>query len=251
MLHQPFPTTGVFPGNLDWDKARLRQMIKDGSGGVYAYVMSTVVLKGGEFQQTGCGPNFQGGRLTLCTCKHRMRTSLACEEWKDKWVAGFTSLKCERRHWLFYLARVEEAFESQSELWFWLPEETRKAKCARFSELGDLYEPKGILVSGARFNPSCYHTPVREHVHHRLGREGMWKIDIDYRRKKLKIEAKLRPALLVGDPKSSFLWRKPLLYVDRRWRQTIYGSTAEFLQDLNVDGDERRVETGRATACRC
>jgi hypothetical protein len=251
MLHQLFPAAGLLSGNLDWGKARLGRAIADGMGGVYAYVMSTVILEGGEFQQTGCGPNFQGGLLTLCTCKHRMRTSLACEAWKDKWVAGFTSLKCGGRHCLFYLARVAEAFESQSELWLRLSEEVRQAKSASDSELGDLYEPEGILSSDARFDPSRYRTPVPEHVHHRLGRVGMWKIDIDYRRKKLKTKAKRAPALLVGDPQSSFLWRKPKLYVDGRWRQTNYGNTAEFLQDLKVDGDGRHVETSGATACRC
>jgi hypothetical protein len=117
MFYQPFPTTGVLSRHLDLGKAHLAQMIEDESDAVYAYVMSTVVLDGNRLRQSGTGPSFQGGHITLCTCKHRMRTSLPCEDWPNKWIAGFTSLDCGRRHWLFYLAKVKEAYESQSELW--------------------------------------------------------------------------------------------------------------------------------------
>ena len=46
------------------------------------------------------------------------------------------------------------------------------------------------------------------------------------------MKAKRQPSLLVCDPEFSFLWRKPLLYMDGRWRQTIYGTLDEFIQDL-------------------
>jgi len=59
-----------------------------------------------------------------------------------------------------------------------------------------------------------------------------WRFDIDYSRKKVKVKAKQQPSLLVCDPEFSFLWGKPLLYVDGRWRTTIYDTLDEFLQDL-------------------
>ncbi len=215
--------------NLGLSRARLVQMIEGDTDPVYAYIMSSVVLDGGNLFQTGTGPKFQGGSITLCTCKHRMRTSLSVDQWPGTWVA-----ECGGRHWLFYLAKVKEAYESQSELWYSdaLPEEARQAKSARYSRLGDLYEPKIELDSVGRYDPDQYHMPVSRHSHHKHACDNNWWLDIDYNRKKLKVKAKRQPSLLVCDPEFSFLWRQPLLYVDGRWRQTIYGALAEFLRDL-------------------
>jgi hypothetical protein len=253
MLHQPFPTTGVLSRHLDLSKDRLTQMIESESDAVYAYVMSTVVLERGQLQQTGTGPNFQGGIITLCTCKHRMRTSLPCEDWPNKWIAGFTSLDCGRHHWLFYLAKVKEAYESQSDLWHSdsLPKESLRVKSGRHSSLGDLYEPKSELGSVAQFDPSNYHMPILGHRHHKNANDYMWQIDIDYSRKKLKVKAKRQPSLLIGDPEFSFLWRKPTLYMDGKWRQTIYEGLVDFLDALNEDRGSHHEETGRSLARRC
>jgi hypothetical protein len=248
MLHQPFPTTGM---HLDLNKARLAHMIEDESDAVYAYVMSTVVLERNQLWQTGTGPNFQGGYITLCTCKHRMRTSLSCEGWPNKWIAGFTSLDCGRRHWLFYLGKVKEAYESHAELWYsgLLPDQTLRAKSARHSPLGDLYEPKS--ESGSVYDPVNYHTPILGHRHHKTVNGHMWQIDIDYSRKKFKVKAKRQPSLLVCDPEFSFLWREPRLYVDGRWRQTIYDGLDDFPQDLNESRSRSHDEAGRSIARRC
>jgi hypothetical protein len=254
MLYQPIPTTGILSRHLDLGKARLAQMIEHESDAVYAYVMSTVILEKGQLRQTGTGPNFQGGYITLCTCKHRMRTSLPRKGWPSKWIAGFTGLDCGRHHWLFYLAKVKEAHESQSELWHSgsLPEETLEAKSARYSELGDLYEPKSELGPLSRYDPNSYHTPVSGHSHD-VVRNGdlLWRIDIDYRRKKPKVKAKRQPSLLIGDPEFSFLWRKPVLYVNGKWRQTIYEGLVDFLDDLNEDRRSHHEEAGRSPARRC
>lgn len=235
MLHQSFPTTGVLSRHLDLGKASLAESIEDRSAAAYAYIMSSVVLEGDELQQTGTGPNFLGGYITLCTCKHRMRISLAADEWRDKWLAGFTSVKCGGRHWLFYLAKVQDACESQSELWYSdaLPPEARRAKSARYSRLGDLYEPKRELDSVTRFDFSHYHPPISHHSHHTHPSDNSWRIDIDYNCKNLKLKAKRPPSLLVGDPQFSFLWRKRLLYASGNWRHTIYASLDEFLRDLS------------------
>jgi hypothetical protein len=231
MLYQSFPANGM---RLDFGKPPLAEMLEGESDTVYAYIMSSVVLDKGEFRQTGTGPNFQGGYITLCSCKHRMRASLSAEEWRDKWLAGFTSVKCGGRRWLFYLAKVEDAYQSQSELWHSaaLPQETRQAKCARYCKLGDLYEPKSRLDSEARFDPNEYHLPTSQHSHRTHACDNNWRYDIDYCKKKLKIKPKRRPSLLVCDPKFSFLWREPLLYVDARWRHTIYGTLGAFLHGL-------------------
>lgn len=251
MLHQPFPTTGVLSQHLDLSKARLTQMIEDKSDAVYAYVMSTVVMESGQLLQTGTGPNFQGGCITLCTCKHRMRTSLECEDWPNKWIAGFTSLDCGRHHWLFYLARVKEAHASQSELWYSksLPEESLEAKSAKYFPLGDLYEPKS--ERGSVFVPTNYHMPILGHRHHKVANDPKWQIDIDYRKKELKVKAKRQPSLLIGDPEFSFLWRKPVLYVEGKWRHTIYEGLVDFLDDLKKPRRTKHEAAGRSVARRC
>jgi hypothetical protein len=221
--------------HINTSKAQLAQMIADKSNAVYAYIMSSVVLDGDNLRQTGSGPNFQGGYITLCTCKHRMRTRLPREDWPNKWIAGFTSLDCGRRHWLFYLAKVKEAYESQSELWYSnaLPEDTRRAKSATRSRLGDIFEPKSDLDSVGRFDPNQYHLPIPQHSHHTHANDNSWWLDIDYSKKKLKVKPKRRPSSLVCDPEYSFLWRNPLLYLDGKWRETIFDSLADFLQGLN------------------
>jgi hypothetical protein len=252
MLHQPFPTKDVLSQHFDLDKPRLAETVEGHSDAVYAYVMSTVVLEEGELRQTGTGPNFQGGHITLCTCKHRMRTSLASEDWPNKWIAGFTSLDCGRHHWLFYLAKVREAFESQSELWYSgsLSDHALEEKSARHSELGDLYEPKRELGSLSRYDPNSYHTPISGHSHHADDSDHLWRIDIDYSRKKLKIKAKRQSSLLIGDPEFSFLWRTPTLYVHGNWRQTIYEGLVDFLDDLIEPQRSHHEETGGSPARR-
>jgi len=52
----------------------LIQKLREEKGEVYAYVLTTIKYKNGEFIQTGSAPNFQGGLITLCTCKRFMRT---------------------------------------------------------------------------------------------------------------------------------------------------------------------------------
>src|SRR6266550_5942511 len=64
---------------------------------VYAYIVTTIKTTP-DFQlcQTGSGPNFDGGRITLCTCKHKDRATFdplkdQPDPWKNVWVAGLTS----------------------------------------------------------------------------------------------------------------------------------------------------------------
>lgn len=83
-----------------------------------------------------------------------------------------------------------------------------------------------------RYDPEQYHLPVARHSHHTHACDNNWRFDIDYSRKKLKVKAKRQPSLLVCDPEFSFLWRKPLLYVEGKWRTTIYDTLDVFLQDL-------------------
>ncbi len=67
-------------------------------------------------RHTGSEPNLDGGRITLCTCKHKMRTSpvFVADGSKSRiWIAGFSSSKGGEENWLFCLMKVDEAFDDQ------------------------------------------------------------------------------------------------------------------------------------------
>src|SRR5438270_714249 len=58
---------------LDVSLDRLRRLLSDAYGDGYMYTMTSIVLESGRLEQSGSGPNFEGGLITLCTCKHSMR----------------------------------------------------------------------------------------------------------------------------------------------------------------------------------
>jgi hypothetical protein len=166
------------------------------------------------FEQHGAAPNFQGDILTLCTCKHQMRASQAGEDWEGVWLAGVTSRTIhERKHWLFYLAKIESAFDSHSDLWAGMRAVTRNAKAAHVHYLGDMFKPKSsIATANARFAPGRYVSP-HLHTHRRRDEGGWhddWHNDICYHLAK---KGKYRhPPLLVADPRRTFIWNKPRIY---------------------------------------
>src|SRR5262245_52196061 len=141
-LAQPFPAEGLMCKNLDLTKPGLQRRIGEIPGQVRAYKMMSVDFDDqGQLQHWGSGPNFRGGCLTLCTCRHEIRAEKQDpNEWRGWWFAGFANVS--GRVWLFYLAQVKVAFESQARIWTALPSEVRQAKSTLLNGLGDLYEPK-------------------------------------------------------------------------------------------------------------
>jgi hypothetical protein len=117
---QAVPESGLLAESLNLTLPELAIRVGKAEGAAYSYVVKSVRMDGSgqHFEQHGSGPNFQGGLLTLCTCKHQMRTSLDRPDRAGTWVAGFTN-RCLHagRHWLFYLTRVLEAYESHAEVW--------------------------------------------------------------------------------------------------------------------------------------
>ena len=59
---------------------------------LYAYIVTSIKTTPDLLlQQTGSAPNFQGGRITLCTCKHKDRATYHLSKylddpWKNVWV---------------------------------------------------------------------------------------------------------------------------------------------------------------------
>ena len=94
---QPFPETGLLYDNSNLQLDCLTERIGEVRDKTYSYVVRTVKVKKLEsatvgFEQHGSAPNFQGDLLTLCTCKHQMRSRLSADQWQENvWLAGFTS----------------------------------------------------------------------------------------------------------------------------------------------------------------
>lgn len=210
---QPFPTDSPLAENLGSPLPLLKAQIGNVPDRTYSYIVQSVKRNHEtiSFEQHGSAPNFQGNILTLCTCKHKMRASQSPENWQGLWIAGFTSRTIhEGRHWLFYLAKIEAAFESQVDLWKNLEAETRNAKSAHTHFLGDLFEPKTPLpTKTSRFSPSRYSTPP-VHSHRRERGDKGWHNDIRYRH----AEKYGHPPLLVADPQRTFLWDEPMIFFE-------------------------------------
>src|SRR5437016_5075299 len=81
---------------------------------VYAYIVTSITTTTDyQLVQEGNGPNFDGGRITLCTCKHKDRATFHSSKdrhdpWKNVWVAGLTSRSADPSRSLAYLMCVEQ-----------------------------------------------------------------------------------------------------------------------------------------------
>ena len=205
--YQVFPASGPLHDALNLSGRDLIQRLGEIEGSVYCYIVTSVNDRGGLFVQTGSAPNFQGGLITLCTCKWRMRTGRDLDAWPGRWIAGVTGAEAgpQGRGHLLYLMCVERAFESHRDLWLWLTEhapEAAEARAADRHRVGDVYRPRAS--AGSPFDPDAYIPPHPHHVH--SGEK--WRKDINYIG-----HSRRRPALLVGDPHNSFLWSEPRVRV--------------------------------------
>jgi hypothetical protein len=204
---------------------------------VYGYVIASVVPDGrGGFLQTGSAPNWEGDTLTLCTCKHEMRTYLPPVEWlRGKWIAGLCgwSLPFRKQQSLVTLMRVGEAYSSHAELVQALRDSGRQAvvdaKDSRVHKLGDLMIPRGSGMPANPFDPGSYERPIPGHAHSSSKHPDGWHNDVDHLGRSGR-----QPAMLVGDPALTFRWTQPMV---RRRRPGLtkpcrIWPLAEFLDDI-------------------
>jgi len=207
---QSFPSYGILKDNANKNKYELLNIIKGSTSPIYSYIVDTLKICNGKYAQTGCGPNYQGGLITLCTCKHRMRTGkpTKCEmsdvsdwlkSWNNIWIAGVSGIHRGKNDFnsLFYLMNVMLAFQDHESLWEYLKlnyREAATAKRADQSMFGDIYPPNT--------------KPCTKHVHNVINEETnklRWEDDVNYQ----KGHCGRKPALLVGDPLKSFIWTEP------------------------------------------
>jgi hypothetical protein len=172
--------------------------------------MTSIETRDGGFLQRGCGPNFQGGEITICSCMAQMRTF---EDVKPGvWVSGFTGVDgTSEGNGLFYLTQIHDSAVSQYDLWNKLPPEVRRAKAAHLDPFGDVYEPTVSfenLSDLAPYNADNYKRPINGHVHSAKRHPSRWVLDIDY----VGRQTGRRQAFLVGDSAMTFIWTRPLIY---------------------------------------
>lgn len=211
---QPFPSGGHLGENVNLPLPQIADRMRIVESEAYSYVVSTVKWnhETTTFEQHGSAPNFQGGVLTLCTCKHQMRTGRVIDDWKGVWLAGVTSRSIfDGKHWLFYLAQIKAAYDSHADLWAGMRAGARRAKAAHLNYLGDVFQPKSPPpTSDDRFSPGRYISP-RIHIHRWREEDGWhegWHNDIDYY-----LAPRLgHPPLLMADPRRTFLWDEPMIY---------------------------------------
>lgn len=206
--YQLLPSTNPLKSRLNRSLDRLADSVnsEDLSAPIYYYVMTSIRKCGNTLQHYGSGPNWQGGIITLCTCKHFMRALHRPEDWRGLWVAGFSGIDVgDGRNFLIYLMRVGGAFESHWDLWRSLPAQVRSAKAADTNPLGDVYRPIGGDIREDPFNICRYHQPHQSHSH-----KYDWPRDIKYQ----KNDDRRRAALLVGDGQYSFIWDKCKIIFD-------------------------------------
>jgi hypothetical protein len=134
-----------------------------------------------------------------------MRTFLCPADWKGKWIAGFTGVRAGGgRNALIYLTKIGHAFESHYDLWYSeeIPAKTKRAKSATTSRYGDLFQPSDEL--GDPFDPRSYYPPHETHTH---AESSSWHGDVRYTGRSSR-----EAALLVGDPRHSYLWDRPVAF---------------------------------------
>jgi hypothetical protein len=186
----------------------------------------------GQLQQHGSGPNFQGGCLTLCTCRHEIRAEkVNPQDWRGWWFAGFTSPKICGRLWLFYLASMEAVYASQAELWEALSAHVRQAKSTRRNRLGDVYQPNPSSHCADPWDAAHYYPPLVGHSHHETATDATWKKDIEFYHSKFK----RRAPYLAAKPQLTFLWQTPMLFLDEHPRNLTWNNVKALLLKLRMD----------------
>ena len=168
---QPFPRSNARTIRVNQP---LPVALKEVQGRVFSYKLTTLSKMNGAFVQEGNAPNYQGDRITLCTCMHWHRTSITAE----MWVAGFGGKSCGDDNELFYLMKVAAVCDNFAEMWNSNLLPNRDAKSASECVYGDVYVPKSS-ASGSPHDPASYETPLLGHRHRQTRKDRAWHKDID------------------------------------------------------------------------
>jgi Nucleotide modification associated domain 2 len=230
---QPFPRSSH---HTIWVDENLPDWINQEEGNVFSYKLTTLTKRGEVFIQDGNAPNYQGDRITLCTCMRWHRTWPAIGV--GTWIAGFSGDQLGNE--LFYLMKVAASRNDFAELWNsnLLPDRDAKSACS--SIYGDLYVPCSTETSKHPHDPSFYKTPTPHHKHHQRANDDEWHKDIDLWRpdpNRQRRRPPLKPRvhkLLIGQPGKSFVWEHPKYRYKRGHPRQQRPNLRHFLQNLET-----------------
>ncbi len=239
---QDWSSIGQLKQNLNLSLSELQLEI-DSTEPIYYYVSTSVIRKptnGHSFLHTSCGPNFEGGILTNFTCRRDIRTWNVDGGWHNKWIAGVTGVngasdENPNRRYLFYLMQVAEIYHSQMEIWRKesniLTQEVKQIKNATKNPFGDIFPPLPNASDDDQYCVESYQKPISNHVHYKDNKG--WMKDINYPPN----DSTKQQVYLVGHPKRSYLWSKPLIYLEREqnWRNRTNDNIQHFLTQLSSE----------------
>ncbi|CAN5504434.1 hypothetical protein BH10BAC5_BH10BAC5_15790 [soil metagenome] len=177
---------------------------------VFYYILKSVKNINHSLVQIGTGPNIEGEVISLCTCKHKNRTSENIKE--GSWIAGISNK--ENGNFLFYLMKIQKTFQNQKNLYeYYLKNNLYKSikiKDANKNNYGDLFIPLRNIKDP--YNPLNYTFNNKEHCHFEGNEwyDDIMKYELNVFGKKYLKEHKL----LLGNSSLSFVWTKGDLKYD-------------------------------------
>lgn len=171
----------------------------EGVDTIYVYPHHEVKLEEGAILQTRSGPNWEGGVVTITTCKHLLRTYKSMVEGKTALI-GLTN-KLEGENFLMYAGVIDLKFPSNYHLGDYLVKNNPTAytkKLAKNNRLGDIFEASSRLFSEDIYDFISYDNPCNDHCRFEendsKGDPKWWK-DIEY-----VTSNGTRPSCLILDP---------------------------------------------------
>jgi hypothetical protein len=187
---------------------------------LYLYTQHEIFCESAVIKQTRTTPNWEGGVVTFCNCKHLMRTYTK-ETWRGIWIAGLCPRDCVNNTFLF-VGRIEHSFDGNYTLGQWLAKNhpaARRAKLAHKNPRGDVYDPQygySVVSYGRRYHHDTFTEPVnhcravetyKKSPGSTLREDGTvpkWWRDLEY------VQRGTRPPVFVLSP--CFLFSRPLVW---------------------------------------
>lgn len=232
--------------NLWWMQVNKPLPLMNIEGVCYAYPHHEVYLNDNEFIQTRSGPNWEGGLLTIATCKHLLRSRLPSPykipmsglltltggvemyTWDSEpsvWLAGFTPT-IDGATYLLYMARVGVVFGSNYDLGAYLKSNYRSAydaKLAMDNVRGDVYKPRKKLRGEGKFDPLNFYTPYNHCRQVESYKDGTpkWHRDIAY-----SVNGRRAYPILFDEV---YLYSKPKYAANRKLFRSGYKDEARYL----------------------
>ena len=164
-----------------------------GADRIYVYPHHEIKLDNGNLKQTRSGPNWEGGVVTMATCKHLLRTYNSLTG--KTVICGLTN-KLEGKNFLMYIGMIDKTFDSNLELGEYLDDEVFQIKCANGNRLGDIFKP--IDVNSDKYDIFNFEEPTGNHCraeeNDSKGNPKWWK-DIEYSSR-----GGIRPKCLILNP---------------------------------------------------